>query len=107
MRGDGSPTFRPRYPGQALAVALYEVAGIRGCEIGTVMFGRHPDGTETSRRHGPCPAGHAAPRVYPVACRLHRGGFREVAAMLKSLKGYRIAWEPPMMRHFTAKFAPL
>src|SRR5690606_22952847 len=28
------------YPGQALAVALYEVGGVRSCEIGTVMFGR-------------------------------------------------------------------
>ena len=36
-----------QYPGQALAVALYVEGGIRGCEIGTVMFGRHPDGTET------------------------------------------------------------
>ncbi|HUH16858.1 MAG TPA: tryptophanase, partial [Methylomirabilota bacterium] len=35
------------YPGQALACALYREGGIRGCEIGTVMFGRHPDGTET------------------------------------------------------------
>ena len=34
------------YPGQALAVALYREGGIRGCEIGTVMFGRQPDGTE-------------------------------------------------------------
>ena len=34
------------YPGQALAVALYEAGGIRGCEIGTVMFGLRPDGTE-------------------------------------------------------------
>src|SRR5213078_5254903 len=35
------------YPGQSLAVALYREGGIRGVEIGTVMFGRHPDGTET------------------------------------------------------------
>ena len=35
-----------QYPGQALAVALYREGGIRGCEIGTVMFGRRPDGTE-------------------------------------------------------------
>lgn len=34
------------YPGQAVAVALYELGGIRGCEIGTVMFGRQPDGSE-------------------------------------------------------------
>src|SRR6266513_3043896 len=31
-----------RYPGQALAVGLYESGGIRACEIGTVMFGRRP-----------------------------------------------------------------
>jgi tryptophanase len=35
-----------QYPGQALAVALYAEGGIRGCEIGTVMFGAQPDGTE-------------------------------------------------------------
>jgi len=35
-----------QYPGQAVAVALYEEGGVRGCEIGTVMFGRHPDGSE-------------------------------------------------------------
>ena len=35
-----------QYPGQALAVALYREGGIRGCEIGTVMFGRKPDGSE-------------------------------------------------------------
>ena len=28
------------YPGQSLAIELYKVGGIRGCEIGTVMFGR-------------------------------------------------------------------
>src|SRR5439155_338121 len=35
-----------RYPGQSLAIALYEAGGIRGVEIGTVMFGRYPDGSE-------------------------------------------------------------
>ena len=35
-----------RYPGQALACALYEEGGVRACEIGTVMFGLRPDGTE-------------------------------------------------------------
>lgn len=34
------------YPGQALAVALYEIGGIRTCEIGTVMFGLQTDGKE-------------------------------------------------------------
>ena len=34
------------YPGQALACTLYEEGGVRACEIGTVMFGLRPDGTE-------------------------------------------------------------
>jgi hypothetical protein len=38
------------YPGIALANALYVEAGVRGVEIGTVMFGLQPDGTETRRR---------------------------------------------------------
>ena len=41
------PHIEPlHFPGQALAIALYEIGGVRGCEIGTVMFGRQPDGTE-------------------------------------------------------------
>ena len=35
-----------QYPGQALACALYTEGGVRACEIGTVMFGLRPDGTE-------------------------------------------------------------
>ena len=80
------------YPGQALAVALYREGGIRGCEIGTVMFGRHPDGTEHAGAHGPRPPGDPAPDVHPVTRRLRdRGrpaGSRDSAG---SLRGYRIS----------------
>ena len=65
---------RSQYPGQALAVALYREGGIRGCEIGTVMFGRHPDGTEAAGRDGPGAPGDPAPDVHPEPHRLrHRG----------------------------------
>lgn len=95
------------YPGQALAVELYRAGGIRGCEIGTVMFGLHPDGTET-------PAAMdlvrlAIPRrtytqshidyVIEVA--------RDVASRSSDLRGYRIPKQPAALRHFTATFAPL
>jgi tryptophanase len=96
------------YPGQALAVALYVEGGIRGCEIGTVMFGRHPDGTET-------PAAMdlvrlAIPRrtytqshidyVIEVVTR--------VAARSADLRGLRIAEpQPRALRHFTARFEPI
>jgi tryptophanase len=95
------------YPGQAVAAGLYEVAGIRSCEIGTVMFGRHPDGSET-------PAAMdlvrlAMPRrVYTQS---HADyiveAFEELSRRKDRLTGFRIAWEPPMMRHFTARFVPM
>jgi len=33
------------FPAQSLAVELYRAEGIRSCEIGSVMFGKRPDGT--------------------------------------------------------------
>ena len=95
------------YPGQALACALYEAGGIRGCEIGTVMFGRKPDGTEEPARMDLVRL--AMPRrVYTQS---HADYivevFEEIAATKDALRGLKIAKEPPMMRHFTAEFAPL
>jgi tryptophanase len=93
------------YPGQALAVALYEVGGIRSCEIGTVMFGRHPDGTEQ-------PAGMDLVRL-AIPRRTYTQSHidyvievcQAVAAEADRLPGYRITFEPPSLRHFTSRFA--
>jgi tryptophanase len=94
------------YPGQALAVALYVEGGIRGCEIGTVMFGRHPDGTES-------PAAMDLVRL-AIPRRTYTQSHvdycievvRWVAERARDLPGYRIVDEPPALRHFTARFAP-
>ena len=95
------------YPGQAVACALYEVGGVRSCEIGTVMFGRRPDGSER-------PAAMdlvrlAMPRrVYTQS---HADYVVEVFEALhtnrEALGGLRIVEEPPALRHFTATFARL
>jgi tryptophanase len=93
-----------RYPGQSLAVALYEVGGIRGVEIGSVMFGRQTDGSEKPSRMEL--VRFAIPRRvytqshvdYVIEC------FAEVNRHRRALPGYRITWEPPTLRHFTAKF---
>ena len=96
-----------QYPGQALAVELYRAGGIRGCEIGTVMFGKHPDGTETA---GPMDLVRLAipRRTYTQS---HVDYVIEVASDVvsraSSLRGYRIVKEPAQLRHFTATFAPL
>jgi tryptophanase len=96
-----------QYPGQALAVALYLEGGIRGCEIGTVMFGRHPDGTES-------PAAMDLVRL-AIPRRTYTQSHIDyvievvhaVAARAAELRGYRIADEPPALRHFTARFEPI
>ncbi|MEU5870915.1 tryptophanase [Glycomyces sp. NPDC047369] len=95
------------YPGQSVAVALYELGGVRTCEIGTVMFGRRPDGTER-------PAAMdlvrlAVPRrTYTQS---HIDYVIEVCERLASqahrLPGYRIVDEPKALRHFTARFESL
>jgi len=95
------------YPGQALAVELYREGGVRACEIGTVMFGRHPDGSEEPSAMDLVRL--AIPRrVYTQS---HMDYVVEVvtrvAARAKEVRGYRIAWEPPALRHFSARFAPL
>jgi tryptophanase len=96
-----------QYPGQALAVALYETGGIRGCEIGTVMFGRHPDGSET-------PASMDLVRL-AIPRRTYTQShidycievISSVAAGASELRGLRIVSEPPALRHFTARFERL
>lgn len=95
------------YPGQAAAVALYELGGIRTCEIGTVMFGRKPDGSEEAAAMDLVRL--ALPRrVYTQS---HADyiveTFEEVHAMRETLKGFRIVEQPQFMRHFTVKFALL
>ena len=95
------------YPGHALACALYEAGGIRGCEIGTVMFGRKPDGSEAPAMMDLVRL--AMPRrVYTQS---HADYIVEVceelAAKKDQITGMKITWEPPMMRHFTAEFSPL
>jgi len=95
------------YPGQSLAVALYAVGGVRGCEIGTVMFGQRPDGSE-----------HPAP-LDLVRLAIPRRTYTqshidyvievclEVAVRAKELPGYRIVEQPRALRHFTATFEPI
>ncbi len=96
-----------QYPGQALAAALYREGGIRGCEIGTVMFGRHPDGSEH-------PAAMDLVRL-AIPRRTYTQSHidyvvevvRWVAERAGDLRGMRIVDEPPALRHFTARFEPV
>jgi tryptophanase len=94
------------YPGQSLACALYREGGIRGCEIGSVMFGQHPDGTET-------PATMELVRL-AIPRRVYTQShvdyvievIRWVAQHAFELEGMRIVEQPSALRHFTARFEP-
>jgi tryptophanase len=96
-----------QYPGQALACAVYLAGGIRGCEIGTVMFGRQPDGSET-------PAAFDLVRL-AIPRRTYTQSHidyvvevvRWVAERAPELCGMRIVQQPAQLRHFTARFEPI
>ena len=95
------------YPGQSLSVALYQAGGIRSCEIGSVMFGRQPDGSEV-------PAAMELVRL-AIPRRTYTQSHIDyvievvtaVAKDASSLPGYRMTHEPPALRHFTARFEPI
>ena len=95
------------YPGQALACALYAEGGVRACEIGTVMFGLQPDGTEA-------PAAMDLVRL-AIPRRTYTQSHLDyvievvtrVASRAAQLPGMRIVSQPRHLRHFTARFAPL
>lgn len=97
------------FPAQALAVALYREYGIRGVEIGTVMFGKreavtgrilHPE-LEMVRL--------AIPRR--VYTNMQIGYVAESIIDLyrrrESIHGLAMTYEAPMLRHFTARFEEL
>ncbi len=94
------------YPGWALSCVLYLEGGVRSAEIGSVMFGRQPDGTEQ-------PAAMDLVRLaFPrrVYTQSHVDYLAEVLMHVKTLapaiRGVRMTYEPPTLRHFTAEFAP-
>jgi tryptophanase len=97
-----------QYPAQALAVELYRIGGVRGVEIGSVMFGkRGVDGRET-----PAPmelVRLAIPRRTYTQSHIDYVGevVAEVAQRKSALRGYRIVEQAPWLRHFTARFEPL
>ncbi|MGQ9863681.1 MAG: tryptophanase [Bacteroidia bacterium] len=96
------------FPGHAIVVELYRLGGIRSVEIGSVMFGQKtPEGEFLA---APMELVRLAmPRrvytqshinyVIEVICHVHENRDK--------LRGYRITYEPPLLRHFTARFEPL
>ena len=91
---------REQFPGQALAVELYRHAGVRSVEIGSVMFGDKAR-FELLRLAIPRRVYTQSHIDYLVEAIL------EVNERKSSIRGLRIESEPPFLRHFTARFAPV
>ena len=96
------------YPAQALAIELYRAGGVRGVEIGTVMFGRARDGEPDE----PAPTELvrlAIPRRMYTQSHIDYVGevVIDVAARAPQMRGYRIVEQAPWLRHFTARLEPL
>ncbi|MCC5910412.1 MAG: tryptophanase [Clostridiaceae bacterium] len=96
------------FPGHALAVELYKEAGIRSCDIGSYMIGNDPDTGEQ------LDAGFEFTRL-AIPRRVYTQSHLDVVAdALIAIKdradqvpGYKIVWEPKILRHFTAKLEPI
>jgi tryptophanase len=96
-----------QYPAWSLNNALYLTGGVRGVEIGSVMFGAQPDGTER-------PAAMELVRLaFPrrVYTQSHVDYLAEVVIHVfrerETLPGYRLTSAPAALRHFTAQLEPL
>jgi tryptophanase len=93
-----------RFPAWALSLVLYLEGGVRAAEIGSVMFGRQPDGSER-------PAQLELVRLaFPrrVYTQSHIDYVAEVVLHVQTIasgiRGVRIIEEQPTLRHFTAHF---
>ncbi|MCL4540415.1 MAG: tryptophanase [Bacteroidetes bacterium] len=96
-----------RFPGQSLAVEMYVEGGIRSVEIGSVMFGSEVDGKFVG----------AALELVRLAIprRVYTQSHIDYAAEIiidvykrrNRIPGYKITYEPPYLRHFTAHFEPV
>ena len=98
------PQIPPQhFPGQALAVGLYRIAGIRGVEIGSVMFGEgaHQSSMELVRLAMPRRVYTQSHIDYVIEA------VTELYRLRSELRGLRITEAPPTLRHFSAKFEEL
>ena len=97
-----------QFPGQALVCELYIQGGIRCVEVGSVMFGKYAeDGS------------HIPPKSELVRLAIPRrvytqshieyviDVFDDILERRHQTNGLKITYEPPFLRHFTARFEQL
>ncbi|GBD88417.1 tryptophanase 1 [bacterium BMS3Abin03] len=97
-----------QYPGQSIVCELYLEGGVRGVEIGSVMFGKYDENGKLIPAMMELVRLAIPRRVYTQS---HIDYLIEVIIEVfknrNKLKGYKITYEAPMLRHFTAQFEPI
>ncbi len=97
-----------QYPGQSIVCELYLEGGVRGVEIGSVMFGKYDENGKLIPAMMELVRLAIPRRVYTQS---HVDYLVEVIIEVfknrDKLKGYKITYEAPMLRHFTARFEPV
>ena len=96
------------FPGQALVCNLYRKGGIRCVEVGSVMFGTYDE------QRNLIPAQNELVRL-AIPRRVYTQShidyvldiFDEILEDKEQSKGFKIIYEPPFLRHFTALFDPI
>lgn len=97
-----------QYPGQALVCDLYIKGGIRAVEVGSLMFGKYDDKGEL------IPATNELVRL-AIPRRVYTQShidyvldiFDDILKLKNQTQGYKITYEPPFLRHFTARLDKL
>ncbi len=100
---------QPELPGQALSIAMYREGGIRAVELGTVAFGyTDPDTGE-----------EVYPKLDLVRMAIPRRVYTQshmdyvvdvlvrITGIADKIHGFKITYQPRLLRHFTARFEPL
>ncbi len=104
------PAIPPlQFPAQALSVALYREGGVRGVEIGSVMFGR-VDPRTGERRPAPLELVRlAVPRRVFTAAHLEYVArvLGRIHERREEIRGMRMTNDPQVLRHFSARFAEI
>ncbi|MBM3316365.1 MAG: tryptophanase [Candidatus Eisenbacteria bacterium] len=100
---------REQFPGVVLANELYLAGGIRGVEIGTLMFGKRDPATGRTI-HPPMELVRlAVPRRVYTQSHVDYAAevILDVHARRRGLRGLRLVHEAPFLRHFTARLEPV